>query len=968
MTKQLFSWALALLWLSVWLPSATGAEPAATSSEQILSSELKQQQIRITTQRVADQLASIIAEFERNGIAGEDVKVLGAIRSVLGNLSEKDMDKVIGLLQEAREATDETASKKRVLDAFSGQKTIITQLRQLLLEYQRQQALYEISLRLKELANRQSGNMRLGVWLSKMTEGKASNAFDEGQKLNLQLQQAEQESLKDEVGLVVEKLGKIAKEILDGPTRERPKAALQQAKDGGLMPALDAAVEELKAAKVLSATGNEKKARDQLREMARLLTLSQNPTDALRQALRELDQAIDQQKKVRSETEKLEKKDDSILAETKQAELVDQTDLIRRDVDSIAPVVAEHLRTSTDRMQEARSVLSSAQDTKQKRTQAPPKQSDALNSLEQARRELLEQLAKAEEESIRPENALAALKELRDQVRELIEQEEKLKAETAAAEKKDLVSKAPKQGELSDQAQALQAKAAKDSPPAASLIGEAANQMQKAQNSLAAQENNPAAQQAAIDALQKAEQQLAQEIARLEQAQQELAELEELLKKLIAVIEEQQKVQMSTVQEAVKKEIQPLTELAGQQEKLGTETGQLQQEASTPVPAAAGHLGEAKGHMGEARNELDKPAPKSAQPKQTEALADLHAAKKEIENKIEELQEMLGMSEEDNAQALADAAEIIEQARRDVNQAMNEMQESPGLMEALTQKQKEIADSLERMSQSQPDSKPVSQAQQAANQAAQQLAQSNLPAAVGSMKGAQNAMQQAMKSQGPTPGKGSPSLPQLSEDQTEVQKAAEALMAALESAPAGAMEQAAKLLQKAGQDIGPLTAGKMGRLPTSAQSALQSAEGDLAKGAAEACAGQGVPAQCNASSAAQALAQAQAALALAQAGLSSESAMASPGQGKGKGKGQGQGRGQGQGIPGPQGTGKAGNWAGPSGTEGPRRSSEGSGTFTGLPKRDRAAIQQSQSEKYPQEYGPLVEQYLKNLSDQSGEK
>jgi len=35
-----------------------------------------------------------------------------------------------------------------------------------------------------------------------------------------------------------------------------------------------------------------------------------------------------------------------------------------------------------------------------------------------------------------------------------------------------------------------------------------------------------------------------------------------------------------------------------------------------------------------------------------------------------------------------------------------------------------------------------------------------------------------------------------------------------------------------------------------------------------------------------------------------------------------------------------------------------------LPKRDRAAIQQSQSEKYPQEYGSLVEQYLKNLSDE----
>ena len=46
----------------------------------------------------------------------------------------------------------------------------------------------------------------------------------------------------------------------------------------------------------------------------------------------------------------------------------------------------------------------------------------------------------------------------------------------------------------------------------------------------------------------------------------------------------------------------------------------------------------------------------------------------------------------------------------------------------------------------------------------------------------------------------------------------------------------------------------------------------------------------------------------------------------------------------------------------------GGHSYIGLPKRDRAAILQSQSEKYPQEYGPLVEQYLKNLADQSSEK
>ena len=50
--------------------------------------------------------------------------------------------------------------------------------------------------------------------------------------------------------------------------------------------------------------------------------------------------------------------------------------------------------------------------------------------------------------------------------------------------------------------------------------------MQKAQNSLAASQNNPAAQQAAIEALKKADEQLSQELAKLEEAEKELAALE----------------------------------------------------------------------------------------------------------------------------------------------------------------------------------------------------------------------------------------------------------------------------------------------------------------------------------------------------------------------------------------------------------------------------------------------------------
>src|SRR5437868_13372333 len=87
--------------------------PASAGNDRILQQELKQQQLRTTTQRVGDQLESIIAEFDRNGIAGEDVKVLKAIRAVLGKLTQKDMERVIAFLQEARTTNDSAAATQK---------------------------------------------------------------------------------------------------------------------------------------------------------------------------------------------------------------------------------------------------------------------------------------------------------------------------------------------------------------------------------------------------------------------------------------------------------------------------------------------------------------------------------------------------------------------------------------------------------------------------------------------------------------------------------------------------------------------------------------------------------------------------------------------------------------------------------------------------------------------------------------
>ena len=98
---QLMKFRLAALILAVLLPARLAL---AAPVESFLQQELKQQQLKATTERVGRQLDAIVDEFNRNGIAGQDVTVLRTIRNVLGTLSETDMKLVVEYLQSARAA------------------------------------------------------------------------------------------------------------------------------------------------------------------------------------------------------------------------------------------------------------------------------------------------------------------------------------------------------------------------------------------------------------------------------------------------------------------------------------------------------------------------------------------------------------------------------------------------------------------------------------------------------------------------------------------------------------------------------------------------------------------------------------------------------------------------------------------------------------------------------------------------
>src|SRR5437879_1793854 len=103
------------------IPIATFAANSKLA-DGIRQGETQQAQIKTQVQRATDDLTSIIAELNRNGIGGEDVKILTKIRDILGDLTAKDMATVISLLQEARGAVDTTKFHGDVTQAVVNQK------------------------------------------------------------------------------------------------------------------------------------------------------------------------------------------------------------------------------------------------------------------------------------------------------------------------------------------------------------------------------------------------------------------------------------------------------------------------------------------------------------------------------------------------------------------------------------------------------------------------------------------------------------------------------------------------------------------------------------------------------------------------------------------------------------------------------------------------------------------------------
>jgi hypothetical protein len=821
----------------------------------VTQTEVAQRQLRGSSGRVAEQLTAVLEEFARNGLGGEEVQLLGAIRGVVSQLTQEDMGRIVDLLQEARTSGDGTEQRTRLMSAFTTQKSVGLKLRQVLLEYQRQQELAGIAGRLEELALRQHTAMKDTLGLAGGAAGRKREWLSENHRITLQLQVSEQQSLRDEVASVLQRLQSWKAED-DNEAAARARDALARPQSARLARTLDAILAELEGGRFLSAAGRQREARGLLRDLARVLLPPADDLEALQQAVRELEGLAARQDVTRGVTRQLPDKPAEVTAVvTQQAELVDDTDLARGRVEELDVAAAEQILTAVGRMQEARGLLETAPgELRSRRLSAATQQEMALARLDAARRLLQERIDSLEKQRAAAGDPLSNLRQVREDVAELLRQQGELKTDARNLDGHDALMRqlAPRQGDLGDRSGDTAKRAELDSAEAASLINEAAAQMRLSQRTLGQGKNNVGAQQAAMDALTKAIEAIDRQLAELEAAEKELAQLEDLLQRLIALIEEQQDLNGETARLVRGLPVRAAREQARLQARLGLTARDLEGAVPETVPQAATYLGDAATQMVLAGNELGSDRPADARPPQNDALENLLRARRELEERIAQLKEKLGQPPSDAS--LEELSKLIKDAQQDLNSGL----------------------------------------------------------------------------------------------------------------AAEAMEAMSKGLQKAGQRVRPASSGRLGRMPRMIRDPLQRADQSLREAAAAAEAGLRGDAEGEAGDAQESLAAAAAALDLAMAGMGQQpgAGEGQGGQGQQPGQGEGQGRGQNPGARAGKGRGDAGNFFGAGGGDGPRRNTTGSGRFIGLPARDRAALLQSQGEGYPAEYAPMIEQYMKNLSDQ----
>jgi hypothetical protein len=890
------------------------AARAAGTIEEVGQVEARQEGIRRQASRAVDELDAIIAEFDDSDLGAQgDLKTLRAIRSVLNRLSDQDMVRVIGLLQAVPAQTDGEQSKRTALDAYVGQKGIILQLRQLVLEFQSRQQLLEISLRFTDLAERQNDNVRMLRRSLRPQKFASPGSGEESIRIQLGLQQAQQSAIRDETAALLTKLQRLSSDAAgDARNEARVRGAIDDAKNSNVLNLIGRAADELVAMRLDTAAGNERAARDELRTLARLLAPARDAEEILHDALQRLKAQEISEAAVMDQAGRLPPKggtDPGIELEDQQVDTLDSIGMIRTDIASLAPDAAKNLDAAMGKIQESRPPLLQGQ-----QDLAAIAENSAVHYLKSAEAEIaatIEQLARDKRKDDIKADPIADAQDIKAKVDDLQETQRGLATQTPAAnDPAKIAALAEKQAEVAGQTKALADRALTSDPRAAASLNNAAGDMAAARDQLGKNADIKTAageQQSAQQQLTNASATLGQQIAAALQAQKELPQLTAQSVRIGKMIGEEAYIHAQTATLNAQHEAGTLTDskaaaapIAARQNENAMVGHQIKDDLPPSASETAGALDDADAEQDRATKALAGGLVENAMHAEQKALIALVHAKDAVDQQIATDQAKLNEADVQGARAaaLTAAQQAVDKARAQIDAGADALARSAG---GSTQKH---AGSAAKEANSAAHPSPMAEAGAQLHQVAEQLARAT----------AENAGQ----------------VPE-----TVAQNLADATIAtAAAAAHAGVGNQTAAQ-QEAGE----------------AQDALESARAAITL----ALAGLGATKPQTASPAPGDGAQQANTIKSHDQASADPSAIGAPQAGQASQISQVAGDGiDGNG----RGDARSGGQAAPPGASG----------FVALPPRERQAIQQSSREKYPEEYSDMIEQYLKNVSDQESKK
>ncbi len=273
---------------------------AETLADRYRENEQKQEALAGEARQLIGGLDAMLGEYERNGLAGEDVSVVERLKAEIAQLSTADMRQVVDLLQRARAVQDPGASTKTAADAFSAQKQIVTAIQKILAEHARQQEAQQLAKQLNDLADRQARNLQNGIELGRLTGPSKPENFAAILQAQLETQRGEQQSIAAEIKMIADVVKKFAANPENADLAERFRSGARQLEQ--IQPRAEQAEAALRAGQLFKAVADEKVNRDELRKISREIAPRERGPAALRQAERELADVIREQEQLMADT------------------------------------------------------------------------------------------------------------------------------------------------------------------------------------------------------------------------------------------------------------------------------------------------------------------------------------------------------------------------------------------------------------------------------------------------------------------------------------------------------------------------------------------------------------------------------------------------------------------------------------------------------------------------------------------